>query len=59
MFSGMLSFIRKRSRKAGLPPGILVHIGQKKTEKRIRLVDHSEESLEDKEGQRPEEDFPH
>ena len=37
--------IKKHSRKAGLPPGTLVHIGEKKTEQvRITLIDYYEEN---------------
>ena len=56
----MVGFIRKRSRKAGLPPGTLVHIGEKKTEKtRIRLIDYNEDHLEEKDLESIEECFPY
>jgi len=56
----MVGFIRKRSRKAGLPPGTLVHIGEKKTEKtRIRLIDYNEDHLEEKDVESIEECFPY
>ena len=56
----MVRFIRKGSRKAGLPPGTLVHIGEKKTEKpRIRLMDYSEDHLEEKDLESIEEGFPY
>jgi magnesium transporter len=54
----MVRFIRKRSKKAGLPPGTLVHIGEKKTEKtRIRLINYNEDHLEEKDLERIEEGF--
>ena len=46
----MVRFIKKISKKAGLPPGTLVHIGEKKAEKvRIRLIDYDEEHFEERE----------
>jgi magnesium transporter len=40
----------KRSRKTGLPPGSLVHIGPERTEKtRITVVDYAEEHFEERE----------
>jgi magnesium transporter len=51
--------IKKRSKKAGLPPGTLVHIGEKKTEKtRITIVDYDETQFEEKEAKTIEECFP-
>ncbi|MFH1055795.1 MAG: magnesium/cobalt transporter CorA [Candidatus Altiarchaeota archaeon] len=39
----MPSFMRKRSRKAGLPPGTPMHIGEEKTGKvRITVIDYDE-----------------
>ncbi|MFC1857573.1 magnesium/cobalt transporter CorA [Thermodesulfobacteriota bacterium] len=49
----MLKFTKRRSRKSGLPPGTLIHIGEKKTEKaRITVTDYDlgklrEKTLED------------
>jgi magnesium transporter len=41
--------IKKRSRKAGLPPGTLVHIGEKKAETvRIIYIDYDEQNLQEK-----------
>ena len=41
---------RKRSQKAGLPPGTLVHVGPERTEKvRISVIDYSPEGVEEKE----------
>ncbi|MCE5181147.1 MAG: magnesium/cobalt transporter CorA [Betaproteobacteria bacterium] len=40
----------KRSKKAGLPPGTLVHIGEKRSEKnRIRLINYDDTNCIDKE----------
>jgi magnesium transporter len=56
----MVRFIRKRSRKAGLPPGTLVHIGEKKAEKAsIRIIDYDESRLEEKALQSVEECCPY
>jgi magnesium transporter len=42
--------MKKMSTKIGLPPGTLVHIGEKKTEKiRISVIEYSEEQLQEKE----------
>jgi len=39
----MLKLIKQRSKKAGLPPGTLIHIGERKAEEvRIRVVDYDE-----------------
>jgi magnesium transporter len=52
-------FVKKRSRKAGLPPGTLVHVGEKKVEKvRIRLIDYDEQHLQEREIENIEECFP-
>ena len=51
--------ITKRSKKAGLPPGTLIHIGEKKAEKvRIRILDYDESQFEEKEAKTVEECFP-
>jgi len=55
----MLGLIKKRSHKAGLPPGTLVHIGEKKVEKaRITIMDYDETNLEEKEAKTIEESYP-
>ena len=55
----MPRFIKKRSKKVGLPPGTLVHIGEKKTEKvRITIIDYDEASFEEKQIKTIEECFP-
>jgi magnesium transporter len=46
----MARLIKKRSKKAGLPPGTLVHIGEKVTEKtRISVVEYDGQGFEEKE----------
>jgi magnesium transporter len=55
----MPRLIKKRSKKTGLPPGTLVHIGEKKIEKaRITIVDYDETQFEEKEAKTIEECFP-
>jgi magnesium transporter len=55
----MPRLIKKRSKKTGLPPGTLVHIGERKTEKaRITIVDYDETQFEEKEAKTIEECFP-
>jgi magnesium transporter len=50
--------IKRRSKKAGLPPGTLVHIGDKKLEKvRITIIDYDEENFEQKKAHNVEECF--
>jgi magnesium transporter len=51
--------ITKRSEKRGLPPGTLVHVGEKKIEEvRIKIIDYDEAQLEEKEAKTVEECFP-
>lgn len=46
-------------KKAALPPGTLVHVGEKKIEKaRIRIIDYDEEQLREREAEKIEECFP-
>ncbi len=55
----MEKLIKKRSTKTGLPPGELIHIGEKKTEKAIiTILDYDEEHFEEKEAKNIEECFP-
>lgn len=55
----MLKLVRRTSKKAGLPPGALVHIGEKKTEEvRISLIDYDEEHVHEREIKDIEECFP-
>lgn len=54
----MFRFIKKTSEKAGLPPGTLVHVGDRKTDYvRIRVVDYNEGKLEESELEKVEECF--
>ena len=53
-------FIKKSSKKAGMSPGTLVHVGEQKIDKaRITLISYDKERLEEKEFQRIEEVFAH
>ena len=55
----MAKFTKKRSKKAGLPPGTLMHIGDKKAEKtRITIIDYDEAQVQEKEIKNVEECFP-
>jgi magnesium transporter len=55
----MPRFIKRVSKKIGLVPGALVHVGKKKIEKvRIRLIDYDETQLQEKEPKTIEECFP-
>jgi magnesium transporter len=55
----MLKLFRRASNKVGLPPGTLVHIGEKRTEKvRITIIDYEESQFEEKELDTIEECFP-
>jgi magnesium transporter len=55
----MQRLIKKRSLKVGLPPGTLIHIGEKKVEKaRITIMDYDETDLEEKEAKTIEESYP-
>ena len=45
----MAKLIKKRSKKAGLPPGTLVHIGEKLTEKtRVAVVEYDGQGFQEK-----------
>jgi magnesium transporter len=49
----------RRSKKVGLPPGTLVHVGEKKVESvRITIMDYDEQRFEEKQVARIEECFP-
>jgi len=51
--------IKKRSEKSGLPPGTLLHIGDKKMETtRISLIDYDESQFLEKDVKQVEESFP-
>lgn len=54
----MPRLIKKRSSKAGLPPGTLIHIGEKKTEAlKITIMDYDEVHFQEKETKAVEECF--
>ena len=56
----MRRFIKKTSHKIGLPPGTLVHVGTKKTEKaRITVIDYDEGNFEEKELKHIKDCFPY
>lgn len=51
--------VTKRSNKTGLPPGTLVHIGEKKVEKaRITIIDYDEVEFQEEEVETVKECFP-
>ena len=51
--------VKKRSTKTGLPPGALIHIGEKKAELvKINILDYDEIQFEEKEAKTIEECFP-
>ncbi len=55
----MPRLIKKRSTKAGLPPGALVHIGERKVEKtEIRILDYDEEHFQEVEIETADECLP-
>ena len=54
----MSRFIKKRSTKVGLPPGSLVHIGERKTDKvTITILNYDEMQFQEKEAKTVEECF--
>ena len=54
----MTTYTKKSPRKAGLPPGTLVHIGEKEVEKtRITVMDYDEQTFQEKEVAAVEECF--
>jgi len=56
----MVRFTDKTSKKAGLPPGTLVHIGEKRAEKvRIRLMNYHEGHFEERDLSSVEECLPY
>jgi magnesium transporter len=55
----MPRFIKKTSKTIGLPPGALVHIGEKETETvRITIIDYDETQFEEREAKTIAECFP-
>ena len=56
----MVRFIKKSSKTIGLPPGELIHIGEKKIEKTsISVIDYDEKNIEEKIVESIEECFPY
>ena len=56
----MPRMIKKRSEKAGFPPGTLVHIGEKKAEEpKITIIDYDEMHFQEKEIKKIEECLPY
>ncbi len=56
----MTRFIKKATEKIGLHPGALIHVGEKKVDKtRIRIIDYSENQLEETEVNTIEDIFPY
>ena len=56
----MPKLVKKKSEKAGLPPGTLVHIGKKRMEKvKITIIDYDEEHLQEKDAKSIKECFPY
>jgi len=52
--------VKKKSKKVGLPPGSMVHIGNKRDEKvKITIVNYSEAKFQEKEVKSVEECFPY
>ncbi len=52
----MIRFVKKRSKKTGLPPGSLVHIGKKKeTKTKITIIDYDEKIFQELEIDAPKE----
>ena len=52
----MIRFVKKRSKKTGLPPGSLVHIGKKKEKKtKITIIDYDEKTFQELEIEAPKE----
>lgn len=55
----MARLVRKVSKKRGLPPGSLVHVGERKAERvKISIMDYDEARFEEKEAEKIEECFP-
>jgi magnesium transporter len=56
----MLGLMKKFSKRPGLAPGTLVHVGEKKVEKiRIRMIDYDETNIEERELDSVDECFPY
>jgi magnesium transporter len=56
----MSLFLKKSSKKAGLPPGTVVFVGEQKVEEiRITLIDYDENQYKEKEIKNIEDSFPY
>jgi len=56
----MAKLVKKRSQKLGLPPGTLIHVGERKTEHiKITILDYDESHLEERTIKRVDECFPY
>lgn len=56
----MPELVKKKSKKVGLPPGTIVHIGNKRMEKvKINIIDYNEEHFQEKEVKSAGECFPY
>jgi len=55
----MVRFIKKSSSTIGLPPGSIIHVGEKRTgEVKITIIDYDEKHFQEKEAKTVEECFP-
>ena len=55
----MSRFIKRSSKTIGLPPGSLVHVGEKRTSNvKITVIDYDEKNFEEKEVEKVEDCFP-
>ena len=55
----MPKLMKNRSRKSGLPPGTLIHIGEQKAEKpKITIIDYDDSSFQEKEAEDISECYP-
>jgi magnesium transporter len=55
----MPKLLKARSKKSGLPPGTLIHIGEKRGEKaRLTIIDYDDASFQEKEAEDISECFP-
>jgi len=53
-------FFKRQHKAAGLPPGTLIHIGEKKAEKvKITIIDYNEEKVEEKVVKKIDECYPY
>ena len=55
----MSRIMKRRSKKAGLPPGTLVHVGKKRAEKaKITILDYDDKNFEERIAKKVEDCFP-